>query len=199
MLDQSSAKFSGGKEPGKLLASLQPSPSRDKRNIQSANLHTSKSRLIERNRRFKDFLNPKASHGFRHQLDIQNSKSTANTHANDDLSSKRTASQVTQHLKSHQRGLSGTVRGGRPRPRLLVSTTEHTGRSLNRSSILGGEALTSAADPSQEGFTSQMMAQQQDERATKHDKVQKLLELRQSDPEGFQMALDELCTQAGSV
>ena len=40
MLDQSSTKFSGANEPRKMLTSLQPSPSRDKRNVQSANLQT---------------------------------------------------------------------------------------------------------------------------------------------------------------
>lgn len=197
MFDQSSAKFSGANEPRKMLTSLQPSPSRY---IQSANLHnqTSKSRFITRNRRLKNFHHSKGTQGFtQYEIDMQNSKSTVNTHANDNLSSKRTASQFTQHAKNHRRGLSGTIRGGKPWQRPLLSSTQNTGRSLNRSSI-GGDALTSVAGDRREGFASQMVVRQ-DEGTTRQKKVQQMLELQKSDPEGFQMALEELMNQAEAI
>lgn len=197
MFDESSTKLTGANEPRKMLASLQPSPSRDKRNIQSANLHTKKSRLIERNRRLRTSQNSNGVQDFRqYQLEAQH-QSTVNTYANDNLSSKRTASQFTRDLKHHKRGLSGTIRGNKPKRNPMMSTTE-TGRSLNRSSMAGDALTSAAADPSQEGLASATIARG-DPGSGRRDKVQQMLELQRSDPEGFQLALTELLHQADSV
>ena len=71
MFDESSTKLTGN-EPRKMLTSLQPSPARDTRNVQSANLHGKKSRLIERNRRLRTSQNSKGVQDFRqYQLEVQ--------------------------------------------------------------------------------------------------------------------------------
>ena len=97
MFDESSTKLTGN-EPRKMLTSLQPSPARDTRNVQSANLHGKKSRLIERNRRLRTSQNSKGVQDFRqYQLEVQK-QTSVHSNANEDLSSKRTASQFTRDV-----------------------------------------------------------------------------------------------------
>ena len=80
----------------------------------------------------------------------------------------------------------------------MNAATEHTGRSAARSFFMGGDAVTSAeaqGEGSQEDTASLGAAPETDEGARK-ERVQQILELQKSDPESFQMVVQELINQA---
>lgn len=183
---------------------------------------SARHRQVKKNERHD---NTAAIQEFRqYQRDIQNSKSTINTnvHDNASVSTKRTASQFT-YTQKNKRGLSGTLQGSKPWPseldnqtnlarnaadlgntgtsnneNPLNAATEHTGRSAARSFFMGGDAVTSAeaqGEGSQEDTASLGAAPETDEGARK-ERVQQILELQKSDPESFQMVVQELINQA---